>query len=128
MTYTINGKEYLEFDINKRCAEILYPKHNVQMSGFGDSLNYSKNRRGVYIELPDGSGSVTDLFTPCMNPSDTWPIIEKCWDRLMTIVDDSGRISYDKFYTRWEFLMDKHNCTKLVAPCICFIEVSNDNN
>ena len=55
------------------------------------------------------------------NPKDTWPIIEKVWGDLtgFTYIDNN-------FIVRWRLLMNRHNCTKLVAACICLIE-SNSN-
>ena len=88
MTYTISGKEWTEFDINKRCADLMEVT--------------------VLIVLRD--------YNPCNNPSDTWPIIEKCWDQL--IYADYRRD------VNWEILMEKHNCTKLIAACICLIEIN----
>jgi hypothetical protein len=111
MTYTINGKQYTEFDINKRCAELM----------------------GVHVEF---KGTINDMYldkeqdeeySPCINPADTDAIIDKCWDELMTInsvVFDKGIYSSE---TEWNQLMDKHNCTKLVAACISLIELNTAN-
>jgi hypothetical protein len=30
----------------------------------------------------------------------------------------------DGLCTRWEYLMDYDKCTKLVAACICYIEIN----
>jgi hypothetical protein len=82
MTYTINGKEWTEFDINERCAELM--AHEM--------VNY------------------------CRSAHYAWTIIDKCWDAL--------------FYPKrpelslWQHLIKKHNCTKLVAACICYIEIN----
>jgi hypothetical protein len=116
MTYTINGKDYTEFDINKRCAEILYPDSEVVRSIVGENM--------VTVE---GMGFAKIMISYYNNPTDTWPIIEKCWDRLLNV-----RISYDSINRmvtglEWESIMIEHNCSKLVAACICFIEVNNDN-
>ncbi|MFQ3208772.1 MAG: hypothetical protein ACI9HU_000251 [Colwellia sp.] len=98
MTYTINGKQYTESDINKRCDELLYG--------------------GVrYGAIP----------VYCHHPLDTWQIIEKCWDELMQDVgfDGDDEPYYDhRFGTRWEYLIDKFKCTKLIAACICLIELN----
>jgi hypothetical protein len=105
MTYTINGKQYTEFDINKRCAEIQYP----------DKVYYEQYET-CRVQIPEGDDF---YFNPCNNPSDTDAIIDKCWDELM-----------EKIYvhcstpTRWENTIEKHNCTKLVAACICLIELN----
>ena len=84
MTYTINGKEWTEFDINERCAELM--AHEV--------VNY------------------------CRSAHYAWTIIDKCWDELMVVH------LTDDYYARWECIMSKHNCTKLVAACICYIEIN----
>jgi hypothetical protein len=111
MTYTINGKQYTKFDIKLRCAKLM----------------------GVHVEV---KGTINDMYldkeqdeeySPCINPSDTDAIIDKCWDELMDYTNDKGLkpISYeDIFWTRWESLMNRHKCTKLVAACICLIEVN----
>ena len=109
MTYTINGKQYTEFDINKRCAELMGIKHDIN---------------DVYVMIADdvmGIETGCDEFmeyNPCHSPADTWPIIEKCWDELMLPPYEHSAPSM------WESIIDKHQCTKLVAACICFIEVS----
>ena len=96
-TYTINGKEYSEFDINKRCAELM-----------GYNIYFIKDIK-----------SGNRYYAPCECISHTWPIIEKYWVELMAI--------YDEFYclTKWESIIVTYNCTKLVAACICFIEVNS---
>tara|TARA_R110000803_G_scaffold13771_1_gene38501 strand:+ start:849 stop:1187 length:339 start_codon:yes stop_codon:yes gene_type:complete len=111
MTYTINGKQYTEFDINKRCAELL----------------------GVHVEV---KGTINDMYldkdqdeeySPCINPADTDAIINKCWDELMK---DIGREEVEPeldegvYDIKWVHLIKKRNCTKLVAACICLIELN----
>ena len=104
MTYTINGVEHTEFDINEQCAELL----------------------GVHVAV---KGTVHDMYldkeqdeeyNPCNNPSDTWPIIEKCFNELMLPPYEHSAPSM------WESIIDKHNCTKLIAACICYIEIKED--
>jgi hypothetical protein len=96
MTYTINGKPYTEFDINERCAEIMEHK----------TVNY------------------------CRSAHYTLPIIDKCWDELMEWVEHSGESAtgmsefVDMYGVKWEYLIEKHNCSKLVAACICLIELN----
>jgi hypothetical protein len=95
MTYTINGKEWTEFDINKRCAELY---------------------NGVYRDY-------------CNNPADTDAIIDKCWEELMIDVDCEGNLepyADMSFGINWQYLMGEHNCTKLVAACICYIEMQEE--
>ena len=98
MKYTINDKEYTEFEINKRCAELM----GIDCSGIREDIQ-------LMYGIP---------LNYCSNPADTWPIIEKCWDDLM-VVDMTD------YYAQWDLLMCEHNCTKLVAACICFIEISD---
>jgi hypothetical protein len=97
MTYTINGKQYTELDINKRCAELLGYNHH-----FIKDIE-SRNRYWNALE--------------CITHTEA--IIDKCWDELME--------KTTKFFTEitwWQWIMDKHNCTKLVAACICYIELN----
>ena len=103
--YTIKGEEYSEFDINKRCAEILGSK----------SIEVHPNAK--IIESVKYS-VMTDFGKRdyCNDPSDTWPIIEKCWDELNQV--------NILFESEWNHLVSKHSCTKLVAACICFIELN----
>jgi len=111
MKFTINGKEYTEFDINKRCAELM-GKVTTSVTGISE-----------YKASPDGYFIINDKecypYAPCSNPSYTWPIIDKCWDELNEFVSGKQRME-----TKWIFTMQQHNCTKLVAACICFIELS----
>jgi hypothetical protein len=107
MTYTINGKEYTEFDINKRCAELMkitvLDRHPVAL--------------GSYLLLDCGFSD----YNPCSNPTDTWPIIDKCWDELNKVnvsYDSTGRMITS---TKWNSIMIAHECTKLTAACICLI-------
>ena len=101
MTYTKNGKEWTEFDINKRCAELMEIDAHVVEWAFGWAILHSRKASWVH-------------YDPCTNPSDTWPIIEKCWERLHSTL---------RFHplTDWEFYASEHE-SKLVAACICFIE------
>ena len=114
MKYTINDKEYTEFEINKRCAELMGLKWH-------EFSNVSESRQWVNIEILRLKGQPDfPEYSPCTNPADTWPIIEKCWDDLMVV----DMIDY---YAQWDLLMCEHNCTKLVAACICFIEINEGN-
>ena len=107
MKYTINDKEYSEFDINKRCAELM------GLTLFDGCVTKSKGDYWVRI-IP------THNYDPCNNPSDTWPIIEKVWDELLEVGLDSNN---DEI-ANWQFLMQHHNCSKLIAACICLIELN----
>jgi hypothetical protein len=102
MTYTIKSKQYTEDDINLAIAEINIL--SLDMSESMDRVVASQMRRN-----PPNY---------CQNPSDTWPIIEKCWDELMAI--------YHEIYylTKWESIISIHDCTKLIAACICLIELN----
>ena len=106
MTYTINGWEYSELGINKRCAELM---------GFDFRVQNGK-------VLPDNPAQViarlSDVYDPCREVQDTDAIIDKCWDDLIFA-------DYRRNVT-WEMLMEKHNCTKLVAACICLIEMKEE--
>jgi hypothetical protein len=104
--YTINGKEYTEFDINKRCAEFMGFEFRIQ-----NSKVLPENPAQVIARL-------SDVYEPCKEIQDTWQIIEKCWGELMCTVTEWNDVDIP----RWQRLIDKHNCTKLVAACICFIE------
>jgi hypothetical protein len=99
MTYTIKGKQYTEDDINERCADLM--------------------KVTVLIVRRD--------YNPCNNPSDTDAIIDKCFDELLSDVDYNGLDAMhndDASSSKWEYLMQHHNCTKLVAACICLIELN----
>lgn len=110
MTHIINGKEYSEFDINKRCAELMLDYEDIDYNLYrndDNSINY-------------GDGARWHKYRPCTSWNDAGPIIEKCWDELMR----KGLDLELGACIQWERLIDIHNCTKLVAACICFIEVN----
>ena len=108
MTYTINGKEYTEFDINLRCAELILTTpvsilHDCQQVLSAPNLEYN----------------------PLRNPWNTDRIIDKCWDELMSSKDERGCGTWTHWdHVKWQRLMNEHNCTKLVAACICYIELN----
>jgi hypothetical protein len=106
MTYTINGKEWTEVDINKRCAEL---------TGFEFRIQNGK-------VLPENPAQViarlSDVYEPCKEIQDTDAIIDKCLDELMSV-------KFEYFaLPRWQYLMHEHKCTKLIAACICYIEIN----
>jgi hypothetical protein len=112
MKFTINGKQYTEFDINKRCAELV-----------ACSAVMSKPSNGLcMVRKIDGHVGLIP-YNPCKNPADTWTIIEKCWDELIepVFIDKNN---FEWYQSRWSLIMEAHNCTKLIAACICFIELS----
>jgi hypothetical protein len=105
MTYTINGKEWAEFDINKRCAEL---------------MQITVLDKGSYLLLECGFSD----YNPCNNLADTDFIIDKCWDELMKLTETFDDGIADGLCTRWEATIINYNCTKLVAACICYIEIN----
>jgi hypothetical protein len=112
MTYTISSKQYTEFDINKRCAELM-----------GVPVSFSRLPNRMY-KLSVNSGGFTDEYNSCNNPADTDAIIDKCWDELNRVnvsYDSTGRMITG---TKWEAIIFEHNCTKLIAACICYIELN----
>jgi hypothetical protein len=124
MTYTINGKEYTEFDINKRCAELL---GLIVQAEFKERIGFTEEFHLAYpntiwaARVDERGDQVSSweqmVFTRC--PADTDAIIDKCWDELMELVYQSyGDIS------QWQYAMQQHNCSKLVAACICYIEIN----
>ena len=103
MTYTINGKEWTELDIKKRCAKLL-----------GYNLHFIKD-----IESGNRYWNALECITH------TEAIIDKCWDELMLTKDTHGFGTWTHWDNiKWVRIMSKHNCTKLVAACICFIEIN----
>jgi hypothetical protein len=112
MTYTINGKEWGAYGINKRCAEILAweSEPNVKSVEF--------NNNCFWVEHVGFSAFPVQHY--CNNPSDTDAIIDKCFDELNeSILRNGGRRK-----SHWQDTMQQHNCTKLVAACICYIEIN----
>jgi hypothetical protein len=110
MTYTINGKEYTKRAINLRCAELMgITCHKSEKGGHAMIKDLSTpNLRWIrYVE-----------YDPCNDWNDAGPIIEKCGDELMAI--------YHELYylTKWESIISIHDCTKLIAACICLIELN----
>jgi hypothetical protein len=110
MTYTINGKEWTELDINKRCAELM----NLTVLALQDVDDSSVKVHPGFNFCP----SEVDFYNPCNNPADTDAIIDKCLNELMSVKYEYCVLS------RWQYLMHQHKCTKLVAACICFIEIN----
>ena len=102
MTYTINGKEWTEFDINNAIRDILISKLDMDREY---NQFVAKAMRLQPINYTH-------------NPADTDSIIDKCFDDLMVVH------MTDDYRAYWEVLMQEHKCTKLVAACICFIEIN----
>jgi hypothetical protein len=119
MTYTIKGKQYTEFDINKRCAEILAWESEPKVK----SVKYEA---GCFWVHSIGY-TAFKIENYCTDPLATDAIIDKCWDELMQDVGFDGEDDPDydhKFGARWKYIVEEHNCTKLVAACICLIELN----
>jgi hypothetical protein len=111
VTYTINGKEYTEFDIKKRCGELM----NL-------SLEYPLFNDEPYHRFSSNGKIHLGAYDPTTNPLHTWPIIEKCWDELNDIwLEKDGKT----YISLWKYLVQKYNFTKLFAACICFIEIND---
>jgi hypothetical protein len=119
MTYTINGKEYTLIEIEKKSAELL-----------GFKIEYPLFNEQPYVRFFTKGNIYLSVYEPTTNPVHAWPIIQKCWDELMLSVNDGGysmgnlESIYNLFGTKWDYLIEKHSCTKLVAACICFIEIN----
>tara|TARA_R110000823_G_scaffold303745_1_gene425222 strand:+ start:122 stop:484 length:363 start_codon:yes stop_codon:yes gene_type:complete len=118
MIYTINGKEYTELGINKRCAELLDLSHQLIKGRFSKAWR---------VESSSESFPEFKRYNPCNKPEDTDAIIDKCWDELMSDVGFDGDDDpyYDHtFGTRWQYIIEEWKCTKLAAACICLIELN----
>jgi hypothetical protein len=113
---SINGKQYTESDINERCARIdpyVFKVHGPYPS-ISESAVHIEGRHGKYGNLYEVG------FDPCNDWNDAGPIIDKCWNELMEVwMNEDGTT-----YTTWDFTIEKHKCTKLVAACICLIELN----
>jgi hypothetical protein len=112
MTYTINGKEWGIYGINKRCAEILAWESEPNVK----SVEFEANC--FWVEHVGFSAFPVQNY--CNNPLDTDAIIDKCFDELNeSILRNGGRRK-----SHWQDTMQQHNCTKLIAACICLIELN----
>jgi hypothetical protein len=109
MTYTINGKQYTKSDINKRCADLM-----------GIKVEYPMFNEVPYHRWFDSKGANLKVLDLCNNPTDTDAIIDKCFDELNESILRNGGLR--KSY--WQEIMQQHKCTKLVAACICLIEMN----
>lgn len=140
----INGKDYTELEINKRCAEIIKPevkgydfaKVMEKYETWDDVLELGITKNSCVIGYTEQGESITtgggldlwSMYDPCNSPHHTWPIIEKVWDELMKLVNKHGDEPKTKngiFWTRWQHLQEMYNCNKLVAACICLVEVNS---
>tara|TARA_R110000787_G_C13443348_1_gene446620 strand:+ start:1561 stop:1914 length:354 start_codon:yes stop_codon:yes gene_type:complete len=116
VTYTINGKQYTQSDINERCARIdpyVYKVHGPYPS-ISESAVHIEGRHGKYGNLYEVG------FDPCNDWNDAGPIIEKCFDELMA----APCFFKGLCMTKWECIIDEWECTKLIAACICLIELN----
>jgi hypothetical protein len=122
MTYTISGKKWTILNINERCAEILAweSESNVKSVEFdGDCFWVGHLKFSPYAVFKPFA--VKDY---CSNPADTDAIIDKCRDELNKVnvsYDSTGRMITS---TKWNYIMIAHECTKLTAACIFFIELN----
>jgi hypothetical protein len=104
MTYTINGKEWTGRAINVRCAQL--EGKNLPEYQPARNSGYNIGNEKFYIG-----------YNPCNNPADTDAIIDKCFDELMKPINPND-------ISRWENLKDGCGGSKLVAACICYIEIN----
>jgi hypothetical protein len=102
MTYTINGKEWTEAEINYAIAKI-------ETAELDNNKEFDRFISKIMKANP---------LNYCDDPSATWTIIDKCWDELTSV----SCISTHNI--EWHQIILKHNCTKLVAACICYIEIN----
>jgi hypothetical protein len=103
MTYTINGKEWTEDEINNAITEIRIAKLDMD-SGYNRFMAEAMRLQPL-------------CYT--RNPLETDAIIDMCWDELIKVLYVSRETN-----RQWDFLIKKHKCTKLVAACICYIEIN----
>jgi hypothetical protein len=111
MTYTINGKEWTEDEINNAITEIRIAKLDMD-SGYNRFMAEAMRLQPL-------------CYT--RNPLETDAIIDMCWDELTLDVGYDGEEPQhysEVFGIKWNYIMKQHNCTKLVAACICYIEIN----
>jgi hypothetical protein len=126
MTYIINGKEYTKDDIDRSISLLYlgYYKEGFRFvnTGLDSSKHYIENF--PYRRITKNKRHWRP-FEPTTNPADTDAIIDKCWGELMSSKDDRGCGTWTHWdHVKWQRLMNEHNCTKLVAACICYIEIN----
>ena len=116
--YEINGKEYSEFDINKRCAELLGHKVCVsEVCGQGSSKH-------TYASVKDLELGSYTLPNYCNSPQDTNAIIDRVLDELLEPIFCTDKNGCEWYQSRWDLIMSRYGCLKLKAACIWFIEVN----
>jgi hypothetical protein len=109
---TINNKPYTQFDIKKRCAGIM---------GFKVFKGCVSKRKGdCWVRI-----TPYHHYNPCYNWSDAGPIIDKVLDELLEPIFCTDKNGCEWYQSRWGLIMEKHNCTKLEAACICYIEINH---
>ncbi|MFT6988164.1 MAG: hypothetical protein ACJASL_000124 [Paraglaciecola sp.] len=128
MTYAIKGKQYTKFGINVRCAELHLGYYEEGFRFVNTGLDSSKhyNENFPYRKITANKRHWRP-FEPATSWGDAGSIIDKCFDELMldAYYDESKTVNgIGLVSTRWEYLMDKHKCTKLIAACICLIELN----
>jgi hypothetical protein len=127
MKYTINGKEYQEFDINKRCADLMgFEVLDEFTLAATQHKSYRKaTLNNCWIATGNNSASVSSAkYNPYNNPSDTDAIIDKVWDELIEPIFIT-KDGFEWYQARWNLIMERHNCSKLIAACIWLIELND---
>ena len=122
-TYTINGKQYTEFDLNKRCAEL----EGISWYLPPETENNNSNS-WVYSNNYDVSNNQW-LPNYCTRPDSCSHIIQKCWNGLMDVIEYTPKAEPflgTRMITKWELVMQEHNCDQLVAACIYYVEQNDD--
>jgi hypothetical protein len=124
MTYTINGWQYSELGINKRCAELMgFEVLDEKALASKQHENFRQdtlNNCWIVPVTKVKSYNNSARYSPCTWIADTDAIIDKCFDELNeSILRNGGRRK-----SHWQDTMKTHNCTKLVAACICYIEIN----
>jgi hypothetical protein len=103
MTYTINGKEYTEDEINNAITEIRIAKLDMD-SGYNRFMAEAMRLQPL-------------CYT--RNPLETDAIIDECWDELIKV-----HVTNLCSYITWEDIIGSYKCTKLVAACICYVKIN----
>jgi hypothetical protein len=115
MTYTINGKEWTELEICVRVAQMEGAYETLYSQSFPKEVTAVFDRKTVFN------------YNPCTDWKDASHIIDKCWGELMSSKDERGCGTWTHWdHVKWQRLMNEHNCTKLIAACICYIEMQEE--
>jgi hypothetical protein len=91
----------------------------------GHKVSKFSSRELNFVQVGHDESQRTTVVNYTRNPADTDAIIDKCWDELMSSKDERGCGTWTHWdHVKWQRLINKHNCTKLVAACICLIELN----